>query len=251
MLMKKRNGSLARYAAGAAGAALLLPLPALAAKMIAPSEGRGAAPRMDRTITVTGEGRVAATPDIAVSQVGVQAVAKTLAAANQEANTTMRKVLDVLKGEGIADHDIQTTSYSVNIERRFDPQTGAAGEITGFRVANQVQVKFRDLKKVGAVLDRVIAAGANDIYGVSFTVDDPSAVRARARVAAMTDAASKATQLARAGHAAVAQVQQITDLSDGPVTLTRLEATRADKSVPIEAGELEFVERVQVVYSLQ
>ena len=63
-------------------------------------------------------------------------------------------------------------------------------------MTNTVNVLIRDLDKVGAVLDASIKAGANNIYGVEFLLDDPTAARSAARQMAVENAAATATELA-------------------------------------------------------
>ncbi len=103
-------------------------------------------------------------------------------------------MLAALKEMGIAEEDIQTSGYSVFSER-YSPDGTAATEVQ-YRVTNTVNVLIRDLDKVGAVLDASIEAGANNIYGVEFLLDDPTAARSAARQMAVENAAATATELA-------------------------------------------------------
>ncbi len=127
-----------------------------------------------RTISVTGLGEVTATPDIAHATVGVRTVARTARAALSENSTTMAAVLDALRGTGIADRDIRTTNVSLHPRWRTEVmKNGTRVQVlSGYEAANLLRVTCRDLSKLGELLDALTGAGANDMRGISFDVDD-------------------------------------------------------------------------------
>jgi hypothetical protein len=196
-----------------------------------------------------GEGSASAKPDVARASIGVEVTAATVADATRHNNDKMNAVVAKIKTLGIADKDIQTTNYNVSIQR------GRSNEITGYRVSNSVSLTIRDLDKVGAILDQASQAGANNIYGISFAVDDPSKLQADARAKAMADAQKRADELARLAGAARGDVLVISEvIQSNPVPLFAAApaALRAADSEPsIEAGELSLRMRVQVVYSIK
>lgn len=209
---------------------------------------------MIHTITVIGEGRATAKPDVAMAMVGVETIGKTLAEANDRNNAKMEGLVKTLKASGIADKDIQTTNYSVVPERKYNRDTGP-GEITSFRVSNQVRVKFRDLKKIGATLDQLVKDGANTVQSIAFEADDPTPIRARASAAAVSAARVKAEEIAKAGGVKLGEVVQISEVIGGeprPMAMMAAPmAARAPGSVPVEQGELEFTAHLQVVYAIR
>ena len=83
----------------------------------------------------------------------------------------MERVRAALKRAGIEDRDIQTSSINLNPEYRYDQNRPP--RLTGYRASNTVNVKFRDLKRTGAILDALVAEGANQINGPSLTIDKP------------------------------------------------------------------------------
>lgn len=202
----------------------------------------------DRTITVTGEGYVDVTPDIALLRAGVTTEGKTAAEATHANNAAMTKVLAALKQAGIAERDIGTTQFSINPVHENQP--GHASRITGFRVTNQVSVKIRDVHRVGTVLDAAVAAGANDIYGVQFTVSQRSQRLDQARTEAVKDAQRKAELLAKAGGARLGPVTLIREggASPRPYAPTALRAAAA--SVPIAVGQQTLSVSVTVTFAL-
>ena len=95
----------------------------------------------------------------------------------------MARVRAALKRAGIADKDIQTSSFNLNPEYRYDENQSPV--LTGYRASNQVSVRFRDIKATGAILDALVAEGANQINGPSLTIDKPEQAMDEARVKAI------------------------------------------------------------------
>ncbi len=152
-----------------------------------------------RTISVTGLGEVAATPDIAHVTVGVRTVAETARAALSENSTTMAAVLDELRGTGIADRDIQTTNVSLHPRWRTEvTQNGTRMQVlSGYEAANLVRITCRDLSKLGELLDALAGAGANDMRGISFDVDGRVKLMDEARAIAVRNARANVGLYAR------------------------------------------------------
>jgi uncharacterized protein len=200
---------------------------------------------------VVGEGHATARPDTAIARIGVTSVAPTLAASNREASADMRRVIDSLKANGVTDRDIRTADFTVSPERQFRPE-GGLGPITGYRVANQVEVKVRNLDKLGKVLEEAVAAGADDIQGITLTVENPALVQAQARAAAVSAAQAEASQLARLANVRLGAVLEISDVISEPIPMqfARAEAFAAKTGVPIETGELEFSAQVRMVFGI-
>src|SRR5437870_12579712 len=118
-----------------------------------------------RTVHASGEGRISVAPDIARVTIGVDAQDQSLARANADATTRMGKVMGTLEKAGVAAKDVRTIRYAVDVPRSFEKST--TGVVIGYRVVNQVLVTVRDLRRLGGLLDQVVAAGANDVGGLS------------------------------------------------------------------------------------
>ena len=132
------------------------------------------------TISISGQGRVTIEPDTASVVAGIDILRPTLAEAQAEATTQMTAIIYAVKAAGIEERDIKTVNYSVNIVRDYD-QNGNPAEIQGYQVSNQVAVVIRDTDALGEILDAVVAEGANNIYGISFYVEDTEAAASQAR----------------------------------------------------------------------
>lgn len=216
-------------------------------------EATPAAGETPRTITVTGQGAVTLQPDTASIQVGVDVTQPTLAEAQSQATQQMTAIINAVKTAGVAAKDIQTTNYSVNVVRARD-ENGNPGKVTGFEVTNVVSVTLRDLGKLGALLDTVVAQGANNVYGINFFVANPAPAASQARTQAVQDAKQKADELAAAAGAHVGRVMSITETSAPSPQPVGMGASAVNKAaaapVPIEAGSAEIDVDVQVTYEL-
>ena len=148
-------------------------------------------------ITVSGEARISAAPDLAQIDAGVANDAKTAKEASDANNAAMGKVLLALKGAGIAEKDYQTSRLSLQPQYGQNKATGAS-PVVGFRASNRVTVKIRDVTKVAGIIDTLVGAGANDIGNISFEVTQASKLLDDAREQAVADARSKAEIYARA-----------------------------------------------------
>ena len=204
-------------------------------------------------IFVSGTGKVTLKPNTATASIGVDITAGTLADATAQSNTRMNALVEKLKGLGIADKDIQTTNYSITPITQ-QPKAGGTPTITGYRVSNQVSITVRKIDDTGKVLDAVVAAGANNIYGISFGVDDPTPYQQQARAAAIKDAQDKAAQLAKAANVTLGKVISINEGSVAPRPVFRAAAAPmavGASEVPVETGELEINVSVDVRFAVQ
>lgn len=213
-----------------------------------------------RTITVIGRGEVKAQPNVANTTVGVEALGATVEAAMADAEARMTSVLDALNGIGIADKDIQTSNFSINFERQSEPKPvtaqatpGAFEPPTGFyRVSNMVQVTIRDLESVGDVIDTAVKAGANNVWGISFNLENTDVLEAQAREAAVADARARAESLAGLNDVQVGVVVSVSEVvGNQQVAMFAVAAEGRGGGTPVEAGEVTYTTQIQVVYAIE
>lgn len=213
----------------------------------------------ERLLTVSGEGTVRASPDMALITVGVVSENESAREALAANTQSMTQVIETLKGEGIASRDLQTSGFSMEPiysqpPRNFDNSAPFIAEIVGYRVRNNLSVRVRELSRVGAVLDKVITLGANSVSGPTFSVAEPEPLEDEARRAAIADALRKAELYAQAAGVALGPVFRVEEGYASPpqpmsAPMFRMEAA-ADASVPIEGGELTFDAQVTVSWRL-
>ncbi len=150
------------------------------------------------SITVSGTGKASGTPDVAYINLGVDNVAANVAQAVAEANRDMAAIIAAVRAAGVAAEDIQTQSFNVWPEDRYDPQTGAPTGERAYRVQNALSVTVRDIEKVSSVIDAALQAGADSVNGLSFGIADTTELEAQARLKAVEDARQRGAELAKA-----------------------------------------------------
>jgi uncharacterized protein YggE len=206
-----------------------------------------AAERIEKLVTVTGEGTVAAAPDSAVIRLGVSSQGKTARAASDANAREMTVVLAAIKESGVADRDIQTTALS--LQPQYDPNKTGAARLIGFQANNQVTVKIRDVARLPSVLDRAIAGGANEMSGVEFIVSEQGKLLDKARIEAIADARRKAELFATAAGMKVGRVMAISEEGSAPPQRA-FQALRAGAATPLAPGEQTLRAVVTVSYEL-
>lgn len=173
----------------------------------------------DRAISVSGLGEASAAPDAATVSVGVNAQADTAQAAVAQNATTMTAVFEALKASGIEDKDIRTSDFNLGPRYEWVPEgTNGGGRqvLRGYEVTNMVNVRLRDLTKVGPTLDLLVGAGANQSAGVTFDIENRDELLKTARAAAALDARAKAQEYAETLGVTLGKLQTISEQVAGP-----------------------------------
>ncbi len=231
----------------------------------------------EHAIVVVGVGKVHAKPDVARIQIGVETRAATVEAANRQNTEQMTRLLGALKGAKIAENDLRTSNYSIDFERNDPgpmavptpapsataapggkkaaavsaPAAVAAAPAGNYRVSNSVQATVRDLSRVGAVLDTAVATGANTVWGVTFELENDSAVGQQMRERAVADAAERAASLAKLGHVELGEILSISEVVGGGRGIVTQMATFDKRGTPVESGALTFEGQIEIVYALK
>ncbi len=205
-----------------------------------------------RTISVNGTGLVTVTPDIATLRVGISSRDASPAKALKDNTARVTKLFETLDKFGIKKRDIRTNSFSVNpvyIRKRL-PNTPPS--IEAYDVTNMVTLHLRDLDKLGALLEALVADGANRLNGLSFGVSDPAKKTDEARKLAIKDAKRKAELYAKEADVDVGKVLKIsesTPLAPRPMMLGLARSTA--EAVPVAAGEQQISASVSVVFKIE
>ena len=217
-------------------------------------------------ISVTGEGMISLEPDLALLNIGVEALGDTVTEARGQAAQAMDAVLVALKDRGIEDKDIQTRSF--NIWPRYewmevieDDKRSGNQVLVGYTVSNSASVKIRDLDEVGDIIDEVATAGGDliRINGINFTVEDSKPFMTQLREAAVNDALAKAQHFAALTGVSLGRLVFIAEFGGGsPVVKEFADAGgfAVPAAVPmpgtsISGGELDLRLSVQAVFDIQ
>ena len=206
-------------------------------------------------LDIVAEGEVTRTPDIATISAGVVTQAATAGAAMAENAQRMATTVAALRKAGVADRDIQTSAINLNPQYRYGENVPPV--ITGYQASNQVSVRFRDVKRAGAILDTLVSQGANQISGPNFSVDKPEAALDEARTAAIAKARARAELYAKAAGLSVRRILSISESGEGaqpPRPMPMMAAMARNKEAAdtsIEAGEQKLSVSVSVTFELQ
>ena len=213
----------------------------------------GTASPQGTLLSVSAEASAHRVPDVATLSTGVVTQAADANAAMRTNAQQMDKVMAAIRAAGIAERDIQTSGINLNPQYRYAENQPPV--ITGYQASNTVNVKVRDLSKLGKVLDAFVEQGANQINGPSFEVDKPDEAYDEARVAAIRKAQARAQTYA---DALGLKVRRIISIGEGGASFPRpmpmLRAMAADagfaKETAISPGESTLSVNIEVVFEL-
>ncbi|MFT4026165.1 MAG: SIMPL domain-containing protein [Novosphingobium sp.] len=237
-------------------AAALVPAAASAQQVAGPAPAMAPS---NTLLTVNAEGRATRAPDVAVFTAGVASTGTTAGQALSANAAAMNRVIAALEQAGVASRDIQTSNLSLNPvyaePRRLPNGTVEQGppRITGYQVSNQVTVKQRNLDQFGKVIDTLVSAGANQVNGPSFQVDNSDAATDEARIDAIRKARARAELYARAAGLKIVRVLTISE-SGGyapPVPMYRMAVNQSAAEItPVAPGEVSLNVNVAVQFEL-
>lgn len=227
---------------------LLLASPALAA------DGAPASP----VLTVTAEGHSTHAPDLATFTAGVSSTGHTAGEALSANAEAMTRVIATLKAAGIEPRDIQTSNLSLNPvynQRPYNQADNTPPRIVGYTATNNVSVRQRKLAAFGTVIDALVSAGATQVSGPNFELDNPDAALDEARVDAVTKARARAELYAKAAGLKVGRIIAINEgeQNNGPVAhpfALKVMAATPRAPTPVEAGEQEVTAQVTINFEM-
>ncbi|MTE14929.1 SIMPL domain-containing protein [Nocardia aurantiaca] len=205
----------------------------------------------DRTVTVSGTGKVQGTPDVLNADLGTEVSAADVSAAVDQANAKAKAITDAMVTAGAEREDIKTSDLSVH------PAYGTDGHtITGYRATNTMHVAVRDLPKASGILSAAVQAGGNDtrINAVAFGLEDNTKLLSDARARAFDDAKSRAQQYADLSGLKLKKVKTISENGGGatptPTPMYRDNAPGAAPNINLEPGQQTVTFTVTVAWDL-
>ncbi|HWL48198.1 MAG TPA: SIMPL domain-containing protein [Sphingomonadaceae bacterium] len=227
--------------------------PILALTTAFPALAQEPAPPKGTQLDLSVEGEVTRAPDIVTIAAGVVTQAATANAAMSQNAMRMASTIAALRAAGVADRDIQTSA--INLSPRYRYADNQPPTITGYQASNRVSVKFRDIKRAGAVLDALVAAGANQIDGPNFAVENADAALDEARHQAVAKARARAELYANAAGLGVKRIIAIRESGGGyqpPRPMPMMAMARAEKAdTVIEPGEQKLSVSLAVSFELE
>jgi uncharacterized protein YggE len=239
-----------RLQAAAVGIALLIILPISASVASAQSDANTSAAR---TIEVDGSGETRTTPDTADLDLAIDTQAKTAEEAAARNAALATKVIDALKSKLGDQGKITTGGYS--LDPQYDQRPNENQRIVGYNAQNSVTVHTGALDLVGALIDTAIAAGANRVNSLSFSVKDDTKARTEAIAIATRDARAQAEALASALNVKLGKVLKATTVSQErppiPLRMGRAMSMSANVATPVESGEVTVPATVSLTFEIE
>jgi hypothetical protein len=209
-----------------------------------------------RTLRVEGTGEAKAEPDEAWFELAVETPGTTAKAAGEENARRMERVIAALTGAGIPRKEIDTRNYSVFPEYS-QPNPNIEPKLRGYRVNNTLSVHVKELPRLGELIDRALAAGANRVDGVRFALSKEDAVKSEALRQAVERARKTAEVLASALGVRLGVVLDVSTVSEPlpfyPARMVRTEAADASgaPTTPILPGEQTVQARVTLIFAIE
>ncbi len=231
----------------------------LAFSAAAQAQNRDAAPA--EGIVIRTEGEVRVRPDMATVQAGVVSEGKTAAEALARNTPALAKLVEAAKAAGIAPADLMTSQVSLTPRMTQPPVTPGprpprAATIDGYEARTGITVVVRDLAKAGPLIDALVAAGSNEMSGISFGLADETRVRDEARQKAAEAARGRAALYAQALGVKVGDLVSIVEAEaesigrpQGEMRTFRMAAGAAPISV--EPGEITVTSALRTVWRIE
>ena len=204
-------------------------------------------------LSVSAQAEAKRVPDVATISAGVVTQAADANAAMRANAVQMDKVMAAIKAAGIAERDIQTSGINLNPQYKYVENQEPT--ITGYQANNTVNLKVRDIGKLGKVLDALVARGANQVNGPSFEIDQPEEAYDEARRGALEKAQARAAMYAKTLGV---RVRRIVSISEGagfqpprPMPMMAAMARgKAEMDTAVSPGETTLSANLDVVFEL-
>lgn len=224
-----------------------LPAAAAASAQPVPAAAAVGGTRLD----IAAVGEVSRVPDVATITAGVVTRAVTAADALVQNAARIERVRAALRRAGVADRDIQTSSVNLNPDYVY--AEGQPPRLTGYQASNQLNIKFRDIRTSGSIIDALVAQGANQISGPALSIDQPEAALDEARSKAIAVGRARADLYARALGMRVIRLLAVGEGGgpvQGPMPMVMMRAERSADTA-IVPGEQQLSVTLQMSFELR
>lgn len=222
---------------------------------------------VELTISVSGEGKVSAKPDVAKITATILTENELLKIAQEENSRQSNVLIGYLKSQSVGEKDIKTIGYNIYPQYSYPPPCrtfpcpleSERPKIIGYQIRNSYGITIRDISQAGEILSGIVVAGANEVGGISFTIDDPEAFKAQARKKAIDIANEKAKTLAKDLGKRLGKIVNFSESASypQPIYFAQAEAfgkgggPEAPPAPSVEPGENEIVVNVSITYEFK
>lgn len=146
----------------------------------------------NKTMILTGHGKISVAPDTAIIRLGVQTTGENLAQIQADNARRSQSIIQALQRMGVS--DIKTSQYS--IDKVYDYVEGRQID-RGFSVRNILEIRTNNLDAVGAIIDAAVNAGANVVDLIAFDISNREYYYQQALNMAIMNAIQKANSITR------------------------------------------------------
>lgn len=214
------------------------------------------------TITVSGTGEIFIKPDLAKVDFSVVTDKKTVAEAMAENTKSMNAVIDSVKKQGVADKDLKTTNFYIYPRYEWQkevvclvypcPETKRV--LVGYEITQTLEVKIRDMAKIGDIIQGATDAGANQAGDLQFTIENEDEFKKQAREEAITEAKAKAAELSSQLGVKLVRITSFNESGTTPVPMALYSEAKGmggDTETPqIETGENKISVTISITYEI-
>lgn len=173
--------------------------------------------RDNRTVAVSAGATVETDPEYAIIHVGYRNFAATKDEAYDESARAASKIVDALLASGLKKTEIETEDVSLRQPGSEDVDLTVKERKEKQFEAHQAWAITVHPSEAQNVVDRAIAAGANDLEGVSWIVANPGTLDAKASAFALDKARDLAAQMAQQFGGKVGQLLFVSNAQPGTV----------------------------------
>ncbi len=220
-------------------------------------------------ITVSGEGKVYAKPDVALVSLGVTTQATTVADATKNNTDKMNAVIEAVKNLGVEEKDIQTTNYNLfpvyadtitplpaSVSGVYNMPVKTSPTITGYSLEQDIQVKIRDFTKIGDIISEATAKGSNLVGSLQFSIDNPEQYKEQARAQAIEQAKASAQNIAKESGVRLGKIINVYEnyypvMYSNTLKGTGMAAPEAVATPDIQPGQQEINITVNLTYQVR
>lgn len=207
------------------------------------------------TVSVSAEGKVTVSPDIAKLSFSVVSEGTDPESLTQDNIKKMNSAIDFIKSQGVDSKDIKTVQYDLSPRYEYNEEKKRSF-ISGYQMTQTVLIKIRDLTKPAKILGGLPELGINQINSITFEIDEPEKYLAEARNQAFAKAGQKAKEMAGANNVKLGKIINFSEYQGGgPIPYYEtlgMGGAGAIKSAPsIQPGSQEITVSVSITYELK
>lgn len=221
---------------------------------------------MDRTIKVTGKGKISAAPDMIRLLITQTKTEKTYEAAVKASAAQKKTITDAFEKLGFKKEDLKTLSFAVDAQYEgYEAKDKLWKQrLVGYRFTHRMKLEFaKDSDLLGKALGTMTAIKGEPEFSIQYFVEDKEAVKNKLLANAVKDSKEKAAALTKAAGVKLGEIVHINyswgeaEIASAPMAPMMLRACKADGAVgnsinlDIEADDIDIEDTVTIVWEIK